>query len=929
MTTDGAESSISLRSRVSDGPLSSTVATPPVNDVLLQTKLYVPPLHGAVLARPRLLALLDAVAPAALTLLSAPAGFGKTTLVAQWVHQHAPSVTWLSLDSGDNDPVRYWRHVIAALQQVDRRIGKTAAVTLQTPQPPPLESLVSGIINDLANLAPAARVTLVLDDYHQIHNNVVHGSMHFLLTHQPSNLHLILLTRADPPLSLARLRVQGRLTEVRAADLRFTDEETADLLRRVWRFPLGDGELNVLTTRTEGWPAGVQLAALALPRGATADLRRAVQAFAGNQRLVMEYLIDEVLTQQPDDVQHFLLHTAILERLTSPLCDALLREENGRATPAPNSRQILHDLEDANLFLVPLDDERKWYRYHPLLAEALRHRLARFPDALPPATLHRRAARWLAGAGLMTEAMGHALAADAHLAAHLIEAHYRTAVLHGELMSLRQWLEALPPALHQERPRLRLATAWAYAHTLRQEAFLALLTSVETAVADAPSPESQRLRGEAAALKAVFISLHDQPAQTVALAEQALAFIPEDDALLRAVTYQALGNAHRIQGQVRAARDAYATTQRCFQSLDRPLLALVPLARLGQVQALQGELHEAARTFAEVLRLAGDEAGESYLLAGETWAHLAELHREWNDLDQAHACALRELALVEQAGNVTALLAGYLTLARVESVRGAHDAALAALAHAEVLARDHDLSSAPHVVATHKARLSLAMGQVSEAVHWAATYEAQLETGATWPLLRREFADLTWARVRLAQRRPREAEMVLSRVRDQAERDGRRPAVIEALLLQGLAALAQGATERAVHAVAEAVALAADEGYVRLFVDEGRPMHYLLQQVSLTVRDEPQARTLARLRAAFGKPAAADIPAVFMEPLTPRELEILQLMATGATNQQIADQLVIGLGTVKGHINHILGKLDAQNRTEAVVRARALEILPD
>lgn len=921
---------------------------------LLQTKLYMPSLRTCLVPRLRLNEYLDRGLQGKLTLVSAPAGFGKTTLVAAWlagrggesgqypVNSELLDTCWLSLDERDNDPTCFWRYLIAALQTADPRIGIAAQTALSHPRLPPLEALITAVLNDLT--AFSYPLLLVLDDYHLITAETIHQSLHFFLTHLPPHAHLLLLTRADPPLPLSRLRAKGQLVELRAHDLRFTLPEIEVFLNQTMGFGLDQKEIETLATRTEGWAAGLQLATLSLQSlEPTADHGREVHyengrsqflhAFAGDDRHVMDYLVDEVLNRQPDNIQNFLLQTSILEHLTAPLCDAVIGLTIGdlRLTIEPDSKPgvasqaILDHLEQANLFILPLDNRRQWYRYHRLFGELLRARLGNPSEQLE--VLHCRAAAWYQAHGYTAEAIRHALQApNFEQAAHLVEQVYQKMALRGELMTLRGWLDALPPAMVKSRPRLSLAYAWASAYSSRYDQLQHALTQAEAALPEVDTAEATRLQGEIFALRAVFMSLYGYTRQTQELARQALALVDEEQWLLKALSYQALGNANRLQGQPIAATEAYQQAQAAFLAHGTPFLTLVPLARQGQVQVLQGRLHQAVATFEQVINQAGDHGGESLIMAGESFVHLAGVFYEWDDLVKARECLEKELGLARQGHMVIALLACYLLLARVEQAQNHPEAADAALREGELLAAQYDFPYMTVQTAMVRAWLELCGGHLDSAVSWANTYTTQPRTEAV-PEILWETADLMVARIRLAQGKPDTAWKIVAEIQETAEKNGRLRTILETLVLQTFICQVKGQPHQAEETLRRALRLAEPEGYIRLFVDEGAPLAVLLQRIAVHDHSEYLAELIT---------AASDLRLTIydlrlaeteLDALTERELEILTRMARGASNQQIADDLVIGVGTVKGHINHILSKLGARNRTEAVARRRELNLL--
>ncbi len=911
--------------------------SPPITP-LLQTKLYLPTPSARLVTRLHLAERLNQGLQNKLTLVSAPAGFGKTSLVAGWLAGvQGVKGCWLSLDERDNDPACFWRYLVAALQTADSRIGAGVQTALVHPQIPPVEALATAVLNDLTTFS--LPTLLVLDDYHLMTNDTIHQSIHFLLNHLPPHSHLMLLTRADPPLPLARLRAQGQLVELRAHDLRFSLPEIETWLNTLMQLDLSQEELETLATRTEGWAAGLQMAALSLQTAVFApelasqdtlyaknDRSQFINTFAGDDRYVMDYLIDEVVNGQPAVIQNFLLQTSILEHLTAPLCDAVLgfaTAESTASQPAPitqNSQAILEHLEQANLFLLPLDNRRQWYRYHRLFGELLRTRLYRAATAV--GTLHQRAAQWYQSHGYPAEAMPHALqAADYDLAAQLLEKMYQPMVLQGEMLTLRRWLDRLPPALVKSRVRLSLAYAFASAYSSRQDQFENALSQAEAALEN-QTADADPLRGEIFALKAAFISIYGYAQQAQVLARQALSLLGDGDWWLKAISYQALGNACRLQGQPAAANEAYEQVQTFFHAYNAPFLALVPLARQGQVQIMQGRLHQAAATFEQVLHRAKAYGGEVLITAGESFAHLASVYYEWNELDKAHDYLKKELVLARQGQIAAALSVCYLLLARLEQAQGHSLAAAEWMREAELLAAQYDFPYLTAQTGMARAWLELQWGNVDSAVSWAESHTNQTPTAAI-PETLWETADLVTAHIRLAQGRPDTAKKIALHLQTAAEKNGRFRMVLETMVLQAAIYATQGHQAQAEETLRQTIHLAEPEGYIRLFVDGGPVVAALLPHIA----QHNPSNYVQRLLTAVSPLPPSQPDDSLLDALTEREQEILTRMARGDSNQQIADQLVITVGTVKGHINHILSKLGAHNRTEAVARGRERHLL--
>ena len=900
-------------------------------DVLLATKLHVPGPRPGFVARPRLAGALAG----GLVLVCAPAGFGKTALLADWLRSGGRPVAWLSLDAGDNDPVRFWRHVVAALDRARPGTGERVAPLLGPP-PSSFEGLVTALINELAAQSGENAIVLVLDDYHLINARQVHASLAFLLEHLPPGLHLVLASRSDPPLPLARLRARGQLAELRTADLRFTAEEAAALLRESAGAALPGTAVAALVARTEGWAAGLQLAALSL-RGRS-DIAGFVAAFSGSHRYILDYLTGEVLDGLPEQVREFLLETSVLERLSGGLCDAVTGRDDGQA--------MLERVEQAGLFLMPLDEVRGWWRYHRLFADLLRARLQQQRPGRV-AVLHRAAAAWYEEHGLADDAVGHALAAgDTAWAARLIEQHFdATLYLRSEGATAQRWLAALPAELVQTRTRLLLAQVLLAATLGRAEAMEPPLDAAERALADAAPAADEPFEpsvGKAASMLGnipALIALHrgflaqlrGDAESTAAFASQALAEVGGGERLLSSIAQGLLAAAEWLRGRLTAAEQAFVSSIAGWHS-GQPISWGV--YQLGQVQRAQGRLDAAAETYQKTLDIAAESGPPP---AGPAYVGLAEVAYQRNELDSALRQVTEGIALCRQFLYPAPLGTGLVTLAWIQQAQGDPGGALEAMGEAERAGLGPGVTGLLNPVPAQRARLLLAQGDVASAARW--TEERGLGPGDE-PGYPSEPEYLVLARVLLAQDRPAEALMLLEGMLAAASGQGRTGSVIEIGALRALALAASGKQDGAVDALAQALALGCPQGYVRVFADEGAPMAALLGRLVAAQKAERAAGVppacLAKVLQAFGgkhdpqaagRGAAGVVPGL-VEQLTARELEVLVLLAEGMPNPRIAEQLVVTLDTVKKHVSHLLGKLGAANRTEAVTRARQLGLIP-
>ena len=929
----------------------------PGQDVLLATKLHVPRPRPGFVPRGRLVEALVQGLARGRVLVCAPAGFGKTSLLAGWARGGGRPVAWLGLDGGDSDPARFWRYVVAALDRA--RPGLAGRVG-----PPPLgsvEGLVTALVNELAADPGADEVLLVLDDYHLVDPGPVHESVAFLLENLPPGLAVVMSGRADPPLPLARLRARGQLAELRAADLRFTPGETAALLGEAAGPGLPGTAVAALVARTEGWAAGLQLAGLSL-RG-QADPAGFVAAFSGSHRFVLDYLADEVLERQDEQVRAFLLETSVLDRLTGELCDAV----TGRV----GSQPMLAGIERAGLFLVPLDEVRGWWRYHQLFADLLRVRLqAEQPGRVPE--LHRAAAAWCEEHDLADEAVRHALGAgDTEWAAWLVERHVETLLGRSEGVTLRRWLSALPAQAVCDRPRLRLAQAYSAAQGFEVEALEALFDDAERAYAVSGDESYEGPAGRPvsvlanvpagiAFLRASLARLRGDAVLAAGYNRQALAHLGEDEWLMRSFVRwnQAgtdwlggrLGSAERGLAEVLA--ELWAADEAVRRAGGEPtevlhaveggaefftgFLAMRVCYDLGQVQRAQGNLDAALATYQQAL----DTLGESSQTAHAGMAHvgLAQILYERDELAAALDHASQGVALCRRLAYTPPLATGLAVVARIRQAHGDAAGAREAMGEAGQAGPSPQVTALFNPVPAQRARLLLAQGDVHAAAQWATA--AGLSPGDE-PDYPREPAYLVLARVLLAHHDPGAALALLHRLLDAAASQNRVGSIIEIQALRALALAVRGDHVGAFGALTEAVTLANRYGYIRVFADEGAPMRALLTQLPVARPDQQNAAGrvgpgyLAALLRACGPAGpvpqrirAAAAPPGLAEPLTGRELEVLRLLAAGRSNQRIAHDLVVALDTVKKHVTHLLGKLGAANRTEAVARARELGLIP-
>lgn len=930
--------------------------------LLLVTKLAIPPIRSDLVARPRLTNQLQLGIQGPFTLIAAPAGFGKTTLLSTWLEYAPFSAAWVSLESDDDDLIRFWLYVFTALERVHPGSGASALALLQGSDPqrlPPIETILTIWINGLAAL-PHQEVVLILDDYHLITALPIHQSVTYLVNHLPHQLHLVMATRADPPLPLARLRTRGHLTEIRAADLRFTSLETTAFMTSVLGLHLSSEDIVALEARTEGWIAGLQLAALSMQ--GRKDISTFLKAFTGSQRYIIDYLAEEVLARQPEPVQTFLLQTAILERLQGSLCEAVISEQGSET----NGDAMLEQLEQANLFLTPLDDERRWYRYHQLFAEALRHRLQRKHPALVP-ELHRRASAWYERQGLTHDAVYHALAAtDFTLAARLIEQAFNALVRRGEIATLQRWAAALPNELIRSNIELSVLQGWllfvsgkhdaAELHLQDIERTFGLLFAgkgSENPVSFAPLAREQdepgeqetmpgrtsshaEIKGRIAAIRAsIAVTQGDLP-RTITLSRLALEYLPKEN-ISRAYAAWYLGRAYWLSGDMSAASMALAEASHISWEVDHLYSVFLVIHDLAHVQKLQGHLHQADQTYRQALQQALERGGDLPAI-GPAYVGRGNLEYEWNHLDAATSLLQEGIKLCERTGNGRAMLQAHITLAFIKQAQGDTDSANAIMQQVVQRTSPQHLSQHRNAqVEAFGAWLSLMQGDAAAALRWLQHCGLSLEQQVSHL---REREHLTLVRVLIAQHRIDEAKQWLANLLQLAEAQGRTGSVLEILMLQAEALHASGEVMQAIEQLSQVLAFAEPEGYIRLFVDEGEPMAHLLVQMRHRPPGVHQASTHYRehLLALLGRVPDEDVPheafAVpgpgiypLSEPLSERELEVLRLIVAGYSNREIADRLVIAVSTVKWYVNAIYGKLQVESRTKAIARARELHIM--
>jgi LuxR family maltose regulon positive regulatory protein len=895
---------------------------------LLTTKLFVPPPRPNLVPRPRLIQRLDEGLRLGhrLTLLSAPAGFGKTTLLSAWVGQHKGPVAWLSLDEGDNEPTRFWTYLVAALQTVQADLGGGSLQLLQAAKPPPAQSVLNPLLNEIAALAqtpPTGGIVLVLDDYHLISTSQIQEGISTLLEHQPPNLNLVISTRADPHLPLFRLRARSQLTELRTDDLRFTPGEAAAFLNTVTGLDLAPTDVEALETRTEGWIVGLQLAALSLQ--GRDDARDFIAAFGGSHHYILEYLTEEVLARQTEPIRQFLLQTSILDRLCGSLCDSVMGLEQ---TPQPEaaqaatvqlpsapsadmpSQEMLEHLDQANLFVVPLDDERLWYRYHRLFADLLRKQLGQQGAPGQVAELLRRASAWHEDHGSLEEAVMYALQArDYERVLRLVEGAASAGRLESRLTTMLRWLEGVPEEMLILRPRLRIYQAWALIINERLDRAKQVLRDSSAALQSMPSsPDSEAARGELDALLAL-----------VEMMASALAAAYGGEDLEKA--FQA----------AQAVREQALATSNVF-------LAGHATNGLAMTRFHQSRLTEAGEYYRQLVDLGMQGKGSQLPLAAVGRIGLASICLERNELDAAARHLDEGLRLGQHWVGTNTLVSAAITQSRLKQYAGDGAEALKALDELEPLGHVRDSPPSMHRLARQRAWLKLAEGDLDGADHLIKRLDGPFgQATFEWkpPAPLHEGQQILRARVHLGRGQTDLALAVLDQLEPVAEAAGRFGRIIEICLLQALALQAQGNRSAALIQLGRSLELAEPEKITRIYLDEGAPLVALLealcqsQEVPAHLRDYSQGL----LEALDSSPEEAAEPGVpdptrgMIEPLTRRERQVLSLMAAGLSGPEIAEELVVAYSTVRSHVKSIYGKLDVHSRHEAMDRARALKLV--
>ncbi|MGK7909565.1 MAG: LuxR C-terminal-related transcriptional regulator [Synechococcus sp.] len=909
---------------------------------LLETKLFLPKWSADLVSRSRLI---DRIHPKRkLTLVSAPAGFGKTTLLAEWVAA-VPTrrVAWVSLDRSDNESAVFWTYLIAALHKIQPSLGERSLSLLQSAQPPAIESVLMTLLNELT--AVEAEFVLILDDYHVIETEAIHHGIGFLLSHLPPQMHLIIASRADPPLSLARLRSHGELTELKVSDLRFTPDEAAAFLNQGMGLEISAVEVTALEQRTEGWIAGLQLAALSLQ--GREDIPDFVAAFSGDDRYIVDYLLEEVLQRQPDRVRRFLLQTAILERLSGSLCDAVTDQNGGQG--------MLETLERSNLFIIPLDNKRQWYRYHHLFADVLQaHALMEWPERIP--SLHGQASEWYEQNGLFSDAIRHALAAqDFERAAGLIEQVWPTMRRRQRETTVLGWIASLPDSLIRNRPVLSVAYALVLLNDGQLDAVESRLQDAERCLGVDIAEDSQeplaveRVVTDDAQLQSLPASIANARAyraqalgdvsSTVTYAQQALELLPENEEYERGTTAALLGLAYWTSGRPEAGYRSFAEGLAIFKQMGLTQIAIGGTLILAQMSMAQGRLQRAINICEQSLQLATEQGGPVLPGTPELYLALSELRYEQGDLAAASQLLLSGETLRQQASLSGAAYLWWVVQARLKSAEGDLETALDQLHEAERLYYRTPIP-VPDVrpVEALRVRWWLRQGRLAEALGWVRECGLSVADPPSYP---REYEHLTLARVLLAQHRRDDTDELihqtiglLTRLLAAAEAQERSGSIIKILVVLALAREAQGDVSAAIASLERALLLAEPEGHVRIFAESGTPMVQLLRQAMTRGITPTYTHRLLTALETWGQPqedaptaSVVPSPQPPIDPLSQRELDVLRLLNTELSGPEIARELVIALSTVRTHTKRIYSKLNVNSRRAAVKRAAELDLI--
>lgn len=874
-----------------------------MSKALLATKFYVPPVRSELVSRTHLIERLNKGLTCNLTLVSAPAGYGKTTLLSDWVHQLNSDIktAWISLDASDNDPVTFWDYFITALDNIEQGFSENTLSLLQASTSSPVEQLMTGLINEISNIKND--FTIILDDYHVIDSQPVHEAIGYLLAHVPPRMHLVIASRTDPPLPLARLRGRGLMVEIRTNDLRFSHEEATDFFRNFTGIGLNSDDIEALSTRTEGWIAGLQMAALSMQ--GHEDIPSFIRDFTGSHRFVLDYLIEEVFQRLSPDIQDFLLKTSILGRLTASLCDHLTQRDD--------SRTVLESLERANLFIVPLDESRQWYRYQHLFSDLLHHQLELVSgrDAIPD--YHRRASRWFETNNLVSDAINHAIAAgDWERTSELIINSSALFLRGGEITTLLRWIQQLPDDVVAGQPGLWSECCWTMILTGRFDLAESFLEKIEK-----NTGSNDVSLGEILVMRAYITRQRGDNAATIDLSLQARSLVPEENTDSRCILALNLGIAQWHFGRIQEAEEALAEAENKALQTGNMYVALTAISIHNIILGAKGKLHQAAELCRKAIEMAGDSPGVAL-----NHLTLASLLYEWNDLENADFHVNRGIELSIQSGNIEIQSGGYRIMARIRAASGDFAGALSALETSYGFFREGKVSPLDGArTADCFVQVYLMQNDVQNAAEWAPKVTESVEASSFYPRL-----CLTEIRLSLARGEKTEASEYLKEKSGVAEKEGWIYGLIETRILQSLAA---SDPEEATGFISEALELAQPEGFTRIFLDKGQALTDILRTAAGKGISVDYVSGL--LQTGKGTPSTSKAETgvsgqSLPEPLSERELEVLRLLTTGMSNSEISRNLVVSTGTVKTHVHNIISKLGVSSRTQAAAKARELNL---
>lgn len=899
-----------------------------MSDTLLATKFHKPPLLANLVSRQRLLHRLDdgLRQGSRLTLISAPAGYGKTTLIGEWILESGLSAAWLSLDEGDNDQARFLNYLVSALRAIEPGIGKATLATLQASQSQIPTTLLAPLVNELAD--HPQDFLIVFDDYHSIHNQAIHEAVAMLLEHAPAHVHIVIASRADPLLPIALLRGRGQVTELRQNDLRFSRAETNDFLELNLAIELSPADVAALTSRTEGWAAGLRMASVSL-KGQD-DVSAFIRDFTGSNRYILDYLLEEVLNKQPDALQQFLFFTSILEHMCAPLCDAVIE---GLVNLPAGSQSTLEDLEHSNLFIIPLDDRREWYRYHRLFADLLKGRLFQSQPEIVN-LLHQRASKWYQESGLMEAAIDHALSSgEGQRAAILIEQSAENTLMRSQVRTLLGWIDALPEDEILKRPALSVYYSWALLWNG------APLEAIEAHLALTAHREDHSIKS--LPLQAFLAIYNAEVPKAAELARQAIEQLPEEDTLLRSLASFILASTYLAEGEAEAGLQILEDTARTSQQSGNVMIAVLVLCELGDESQKHGRLHQAMKLYRQALELGTDQGGQRLPVAGKALIGIGDVAREWNDYVTAEKRLTEGIHLVEQ-WSILGAFEGYLNLIQIYDTQGETQRGDVMLSHLRELAYRFDASEIDdYVVEMYAARRNVFLGDLGAVREWADNRSqiftsTESEKGQILDILRtrlQKYENATLARLLIAEGSYSEAIAVLDQVLSEAMKVDRIFLTIDVEILRAIAFHAEGMRAESQAAFNHALALAEPEGFMRVFLDHGEKIMPLLltahkesDQLSILTYIE-RLLNASEVQISDTRPVSSRQREVFLEPLSDREIEVLNLLPSSLSSTEMADELSISVNTLRSHLKSIYSKLGAHSRYEAISRAREADLL--